>query len=206
MRVGEGGEASAYERARASLLSPESVQGVLDSIVQGDPLRMFERAEEAIGARCIWVSPFRVCDESVFSAIAMAPTLSRDDDFEAWLQERVEDAIDNLLRRDWEALIGGEITDDMVAESAMYLAGWLECEPGAALRVAIRFNNLPAVVRRTHFAVFVDGKSVAECLEAGLGPPETLANNIELSSRLILAEVAAFRTEASGEGSDGGVP
>lgn len=201
---GTGGRASAFELARAALLGDGPLQEKLHAIVQGDPLRLFDRAEEATRSRCLWLSPFRVCDESVFTAIALASEISKTDDLDDWLYERVNDAIDNLLRRDWEALIHGEITEDMVAENTLYLASVLGCEPGAALRAATRFNALPERIRRAHFAVFVEGKSVAECLEAGLGPAEQLEQNVRHSSKVILDEVAAFRMATGTRDSRGG--
>ena len=127
--------------------------------------------------RWLLLAPARVHEQAAHCVAALAYGLSRDADLDPWLSERVDGAIDMLVRRDGEAVndrAPGASLGPAVQASAAYLATLLSTDPETAFEAATRFNHLPARTRETYVRLLVENRSIAECLELGLGPLEDL--------------------------------
>ena len=114
--------------------------------------------------RWLLLAPARVHEQAAHCVAALAYGLSRDTDLDAWLSERVDGAIDMLVRRD------GEAVNDRAPGASLGPA----VQASAAFEAATRFNHLPPRTRETYVRLLVENRSIAECLELGLGPLEDL--------------------------------
>ena len=174
-RPPEGSSGALARRlGRAALLAPLPLEAKLGSITGGDPLALYPLAAARARERCLVLDPDRVFDESIFNVVALSVVLEERDDFDAWLLERVDEALENLVRRDSEALRRGVLDTARVRESSEYLTGCLGLPAGEGLAAATRFNRLPFRTRRTFFALLVEQRPLEDCLRAGLGPREDL--------------------------------
>lgn len=167
-------EPTGRELGRKVLLSTQELDAKLASITTGDPLGLYPLGTLRVRERCLYFDPDRVFDESAFNVVAMSLGLLKEDDFERWLLERVDEAIDDLIRRDTQAVLKNEVTDELVWESGEYLVGCWGLSDREAFEAAVRFNNLPELPRRAFFALLVEHHTVAHCLEDGMGPVDEL--------------------------------
>lgn len=156
------------------LLSNQSLEAKLAAMSTGDPLGLYPLGAMRVRERFFYFDPDRVFDESTFNAVVMSLSLQKEDDFDQWLVERVDEAINDLIRRDTQAVKKGRVTDDLIQESAEYLVGCWGLGLAEAFEAAVRFNNLPEKPRRIFFAMLVEHRSVAQCLEDGLGPKDEM--------------------------------
>jgi hypothetical protein len=168
------------------LLSDQELDLKLASITTGDPLELYPLGTLRTKQRCYYFDPDRVFDESAFNVVVCSLKLRKEDEFDRWLVERVDEAIDDLIRRDTQAVLNQKVTEDLVMESAEYLVGCWGLGPRSAFEAAVRFNNLPELPRRAFFALLVDHRSVAQCLEDGMGPAEELRENTVRAIEAIL--------------------
>jgi hypothetical protein len=174
------------ELGRVTLLSGQELDAKLASITTGDPLELYPLGTLRVRERFLYFDPDRVFDESAFNVVAMSLGLRKEDDFDHWLVERVYEAIDDLIRRDTQAVLRGRVTDDLAMESGEYLVGCWGLSPHEAFEAAVRFNNLPELPRRAFFALLVDHRTVAQCLEDGMGPPDDLREHTVRAIEAIL--------------------
>lgn len=136
-------EFSGREAARKALLSEDSLESKLAAVAEGDPLGLYALARQRVRERFLYLAPDRVLEESVFNVVAMSPGLRKEEDFGAWLEERVDEAIESLMRRDCQAMVEGAISMDLVRESEEYLTKCWKLPAQEAFEAAVRFNNLP---------------------------------------------------------------
>jgi len=203
-RTGSAG-ATPDERARLALITGASFEEKLQVVAEGDPLGLIGLADERVRARWLFLDPGRVFEESVFQVVAVSALLTREDDLRCWLVARVDEAIEHLLRRDGELLLEDQLPEAPVRANEAYLSGCFALPPALAFRAAARFNWLPERSRRCYFAVVVEGRSLSQCLESGLGPREELRDHVTLAIETVLSEVPAssrkYATEdGTGEG------
>jgi hypothetical protein len=102
-------------------------------------------------------------------------------DFPVWLAGRIDDAIEDLLCQDRLALESGTVPLDSEDSPYAFLERVLGLQRTASLRCAVAFNGLPESTRRTFFALFLEGRTIDECLESGLGPVEELRRRAQVA-------------------------
>ncbi len=159
----------------AIVRSGETPQRILERLTTGDPLGLVELSARRVHERHYLIDAERLFERSLLRVAQMAPALKRETRFEPWLLERVDVAIGDLLRQDHERVLSGDLP--WRTEHHGFIEEWMRFEPAQALCAAVRFNGLSDGPRRAFFGLLVDTRSVAECLEAGLGPPEVLREN-----------------------------
>ena len=149
---------------------------ILERLATGDPLGLEESGARRIRERFHLIDPDRLFQRSLLRVALAAPGPGREEEtFEHWLTDRIDEAIGEALRQDQERLIAGDPPPR--PEHHDFMDEWMGIEPEAALAAAVRFNGLPRKARRVFFELIVEGKSVARCLEDGLGPAEMLRVN-----------------------------
>jgi hypothetical protein len=166
------------EAGRSILLSGGKPDTIYARLSTGDSLRLHERGTQRVRQRWLLIDPERLFEHSLFRVAQAAPLLTREAPFDAWLTDRIDAAIADVLRQDQEAVLSGAAS--WQEEHYAFLEEWMNLEPLEAMRASVRFNGLAEPARRAFFALLVDGKSVAACLEEGLGPPEALRENARL--------------------------
>lgn len=196
------GQAPARSAARSVLLSELPLEAKLAAVTSGDPLGLCPLAARRVRERSLYLDPDRVHEEACFNVVALSVVLEAEDEFDGWLIERVDEAIDNLVRRDGEALRRGAFEADLVRESGEYLGGCWGLTPEEGVTAAARFNQLPMAHRRTFFALLVEHETIEACIEAGLGPREVLRERAVRAIEAILGPRPTSITRASLPGED----
>ncbi len=157
------------ELARKLLLANATQAERYAKITAGDPLRMFERSALQLKKRNYLIETERLADH----ATALASTVHFDarDDLQSWLNARIDEAMQDLLFQD---VVRMEAKAPYVQEDYDFMLHFLGIHPDRALKAAIAFNGLSDLARKTFFDLLVYHRSIAECLEDGLGPLELL--------------------------------
>ena len=90
-------------------------------------------------------------------------------DLDAWMASCVDDAIDDSLAHDKQDVVLGNLAlsgaDDTRVPFIVSLVG---SEPGLVLEGVVRFNSLPKQSRLAFLAVFVEQRTLADCVESGM--------------------------------------
>ncbi len=163
---------------RYELLQGADPESILARISQGDPLRLCALVGKRLRERSLMIDPDRVHEKSLaVMALAAARATEPQLDLE-WVLKALDLAIERVLRedREEERVAAGCPPENPAHYAFIHLA--FATEPGMTRSAAVAFNDLPPLARRAFYALLVEGKSVEECLEEGLGPREFLRMNI----------------------------
>lgn len=163
---------------RLGLLAGSSPEAILAKITQGDPLRLHEMCGRRVRELSLLLDPDRLHEHSL-SWIAVAATRAASGEIDSgWLTRMVDCTIERCLREDREQqhVAPGSPPADLKHYSFIHEA--FGTESGLVRSAAVAFNALEQRARRGFFALLVEGKSVEECLEEGLGPREMLRDNV----------------------------
>lgn len=189
-----------FDRVRFVLLTSDDPMEKVVAVAESDPLELLAIAQTRCRARHLLLEPARVQDEAIYHVVQMSPMLTREEDFESWILARVDEAVDHVLRQDGEALVNDSISDEVVEVSRAFLAQVFDLDTRLAVRCAARFNVLPKETRQVYCALFLQGRTLAQCLEAGLGSRDELRTRVQLAVDTILGEVALEPTRSPGPG------
>jgi hypothetical protein len=184
------------ERLVRSGMEPREI---LEKLATGDPLGLLEAGAGRLRERFLLVEPDRLFHQGMLRIALAAPGPRHDGSFDSWLAERIDEAIDETLRQDQERLM--QDPESWRPEHHGFLEEWIGIPPKAALKAAVQFNGLSHSARRVFFEFMVEGRSVAHCLEAGLGPVERLrANARRALSALLDVPLEVHEVRATKEG------
>lgn len=159
------GERSDWKRFLATGSSGE----VLARIVEGDPLRVGERVAERLAERALLLDAERVALGTLARVARLAPHYRGRPEFSAWLGERTDEAIDDLLRTE-EA---DEETDDDGAHAV--LARPLGLDPRRAREACRAFNRCSDFERACFFSLVFRARGLDEAAEELSGAPTEIA-------------------------------
>ena len=162
----------------ALLRSGASRAELLERLSDGDPLGLYERAVRRARGDAFLIDPDRLFAQ-VLACVAQAPKPMRstqDGDagssLDTWIDAQIDDAIGVLVSEDRESLLdGGELPS---AQAHAFMTQAFGVAPSTGLAASVAFNGLQENARRAFVALFINSRSVPECLEAGLGSTEEL--------------------------------
>ncbi len=163
---------------RYELLHGGDPEAILARIAQGDPLRLCDLVGRRIRELSLLIDSDRL-HEKALAVIALAAARETEPRFGPdWVLKAVDLAIQRILRedREEERVSAGSPPEKPSHYAFIHLA--FGTEPGMTRSAAIAFNDLAPIARRGFFALLVEGKSVEECLDEGLGPRDFLRMNI----------------------------
>jgi hypothetical protein len=142
---------------------------VLARLTNGDPLDVWPRCAKELARRRLVVHPERLLAAALARIALLAPGYRGRPAIEAWLEERVADALDALVADDLRAEIqGAPLSPDRQSDYAMFVEVF-GVEPLAARRAAVVFNSRPIACRRAVFALAFEGRSIQEVVALGSG-------------------------------------
>ena len=156
------------------LLRRGSPEDVYHAISAADPLGMRERCVVRMRRRAVLVDDERLFERALLRAAFAARTWDDSETLVAWLDERADEAIDDLLWQDEEGLRAGAESLEGWDERYTFLVYMLGIEPRLARRAAVAFNGLDQRIRSAFFTLLIEEKSVDECVALGYGPKEQL--------------------------------
>ena len=164
------------ELARKLLLTSATQAERYAKITSGDPLRVFERSALQLKRRNYLIETERLANHA--TGLASMVHFDVRDDLQNWLNARIDEAIEDLLFQD---VVRMEAKAPYIQEDYDFLLHFLGIHPDRALKAAIAFNGLSDLARRTFFDLLVFHRSIAECLEDGLGPLDLLRYRAQLA-------------------------
>ncbi|MCP5021573.1 MAG: hypothetical protein GY930_07325 [bacterium] len=88
-----------------------------------------------------------------------------------WIDERIEEAIEDLALEEEEAYLNGAPQPNPEEPRHMGLAQSYGVDPDTVVAAAVRFNRLERNLRQAFFIIFIQRLDLNECTIQGLGPP-----------------------------------
>jgi len=133
---------------------------------ESDPLRLGERSARRLRERWLLIDPDRAHARAVALCADGAASEEPPRDLAAWTLEKIDLALEQLLRTDEENERNAEPPG---AEELSFplLTNSLMITPEQVRRVAVAFNALEPLSRRAFFELLVEGRDVLEVLEQG---------------------------------------
>ncbi len=169
------------ELARAILLKAKSREELYAKITSGDPLRLVERSSLRVREQNYLMEGARVANHTalVIAAIPFDAHESLGD----WLNARIDDAIEDVLIEDQRREKEPHSYTDEDYEFMLLTFGIV---PERCIGATVRFNGLNDPTRKSFFDLLVYHKSIAQCIESGLGPLELLRYRCQLAMYALL--------------------
>lgn len=183
-------------------LSARSPEGILDRIVDGDPLGLRRLVGEVIRKERRLADPDRVQLRAI-ACIAHRATSGASPDSPRWVEDRVREALAGVLAAERQRL--GAVEPPGPKEAWSVLAGPLGLDPAGLQRACSALNHCASEDREAFFALVIDGLDLEEASAcAGV----TAVEFAKRARRAIhVALDAAFNNgsnSASNSGPDGG--
>lgn len=151
---------------------------VLARITENDPLDLARRVFDRVGELALMVDADRTT-ALVFATVARrAPELEGGEPPDGWLQNCIDMALRDMLHEDRLEARLGLVPDDPEGDRYGFLSESLGIDSASARDVAVVFNDLALHVRRSFFAMVVDGKSLLQCAEEGLGTADQVREHV----------------------------
>ncbi|HVS11670.1 MAG TPA: hypothetical protein VMS76_17515 [Planctomycetota bacterium] len=173
------------------LLSGSSPREVLARILPGDPLELRRLAGERLRERAWLCDADRVFLRAVARCARFAVRYRGQPELKAWLGERVDEALADLLREDLEAERAGQPAEPEASAAYEDLARPLGLAPAAMRGVCVAFNQLPEPERKAFFALVIESRSLDELARASGAPATEIARRARRALDAVLLAGAA---------------
>jgi hypothetical protein len=150
-----------------SFLRGADASEILAHLSEGDPLRLQEATARRLREVWFLLEPERVYLRALAVCAKAASKEDPPQDLSAWKLAKIDLAIDELVRRDFEA---ERAHPEIVAEEEKVfplLTDSLMLDPELVRFVSVLFNALDPLPRRAFFELAIEGREVAEVVEAG---------------------------------------
>jgi hypothetical protein len=161
----------------AELFAGGTPREVLGRLLDGDPLDIESHTRSRLKESALLLDIERWTLRSMARVAYEARRWDRTLALAQWIDGLVDRAARDLLDEDRAAL---RLHVEPAEQESRYafLTKALGIEPRIALRACVAFNDLPPHVRRTFWALVVEGKSYARCTSEGLGSHEQIHDNM----------------------------
>ncbi|MCK6446705.1 MAG: hypothetical protein L6Q99_09970 [Planctomycetes bacterium] len=135
---------------------------VLARLMQDDPLGLRERVGAKLEARAYLLDADRVLLRSFARTARAASGYHGDPPLARWLDERIDEAVGDLVTEDFEAERTDAPLDERQATAYATLGGPLGFAPAELRAACVGFNRLPESDRRAFHALVIRGRSLDE--------------------------------------------
>ncbi len=150
----------------AFLMRQKTPEDVYSALAAGDPLGISQRAHERIRALCLLVDLDRLEERAIVRIAVARPAYQGDPPFETWIEQRLDEALKDLLIEDWRELREGNETLEEWDPRYDFLAEMIGIGPERARKACATFNVLDYSDRRLFFLACMEGKNVSQLLQA----------------------------------------
>lgn len=181
------------------LLRGGSPKEILARLIDGDPLEIRARCKERLHARALLLSLDRLQLRSLARIAHAGPRWNGEPPLGPWIEGRIEHSMKELMEEDAESVRSGLPTLGPGEGHYTFLSSLLGIEPHLAPRACVAFNTEPEEVRRTFFAVVVEGMRLTRYVAEGNGSPQEVRERLARSFQA-LGLAADFRRGSLGEG------
>jgi len=168
-----------------AILGSDSASAVLARLIDGDPLEVEARCEERITHHAFLLALRRVHLRAVARIAHRAPRYRGTPKLDEWMNMRIDEAIHDLVEEDREQELGGLPPSEPWDPRYAFVSEALGMEPALARRACLEFNRLPHEVRRTYFAIAIEGKTIHRYVAEGNGPPRKVIENLNRALRAL---------------------
>lgn len=171
----DGTSSKAPRRYWPAFLRGEDPREVYARLIgDGDPLRLQERVAKRLREVWFLLEHDRLVTRTAVLCAKAALAETAPEDLETWTIARIDQAIEQLVRRDEEA----ERCDPQHLEEAEkhfpLLTHALLRDPARVREHSVRFNALEPLARRAFFELMIEGREVVEVIEGGPWNRESL--------------------------------
>ena len=181
----------------ALLFSGLNAQELLTRLSDGDPLRLYECCAVQVRERALFVDTDRLYTRTLNALVVTGEPPDRDAVWQ-WIDARIGDAVADILKED-EGCLRSQVPAPG-EQPHMTVRALLGLDPRAALAVAVAFNSLELSTRRACVALFIEHRTVAECLEAGLGSLDELRSSASQGLAALTEHTPASRHDSASLG------
>lgn len=157
-----------------AILGAGSARKVLERLIDGDPLELGPRCQERISESAVFVAWDRLWLRAAARIAYAAPRYKGLPRLDVFIDERIDQSIEDLLREDIEEDRGGVPVSEPWDPRYAFVSEQVGIDPNLARSACIRFNDMPLDVRRTYFAVALGKKTFHRWIAEGNGPPEAI--------------------------------
>jgi hypothetical protein len=181
------------------LLKGGSPKEILARLLAGDPLEIRARCREQLHVRALLLSLDRLQLRTLARIAHAAPRWRGEPPLQAWVEERIDHSMRELMEEDDEAVRSGIPHPGPGDGHFAFLSSLLGIEPHLGPRACVAFNAQPESVRRAFFAVVVEGTRMNRYVAEGNGSPQDVKANLARAFR-VLGLTDSFRRRPSAEG------
>ncbi|MCC6406329.1 MAG: hypothetical protein IT453_04115 [Planctomycetes bacterium] len=135
---------------------------VLARLMHDDPLALRARVAARLAQRAYLLDVDRALLRSFARTARAALGYRGEPQLEAWLDERIDEALADLLSEDHEAERAGAALDERQATVFATLGRPLGLAPAELRAACVQFNRLPAADRRAFQALVIQGRTLDE--------------------------------------------
>jgi hypothetical protein len=165
-------EAKEASRKPAAASWPSFLRGadaseILARLGEGDPLRLEEATARRLRQAWFLLEPERVFHRALAVCAKAASKEDPPADLAAWVQAKIDLAIEQLVRTDSEA---EQANPGLVSEDEKVfplLTDSLMVHPELVRFASVAFNALGPLPRRAFYELMIEGREVGEVIEAG---------------------------------------
>jgi len=169
----------------STLLTGAGPREILQAISLHDPLAMQRRCLHHLRRRALLVAPGRLTVRSLAHTAYAARRYRGDPPLDDWLRERIDAALEGLLRDDMEEEHAGHAGSGGWDRRFACIADALEVEPELGRVAAVTFNELPHAARAAYLAIVIGGVSLRRHVAAGHGPPAHVRSDLARVERAL---------------------
>jgi hypothetical protein len=164
-----------------------SARAVLARLIDDDPFEIGPRCVERLRTEALLLSLKQVHLRVVARVAYAAQRYRGTPPLTEWLDQRIVESVDEVLREEREAERGGLPAADAAEPLYRHIANALGTEHALARRACIAFNDLPLAVRHAFFAVVIERKSISRYVAEGNGPPSQVKARLRSATDAIRA-------------------
>jgi hypothetical protein len=194
-------EANLVEGLGPEMLAPPIADMELAKSLALDVPRayLWERCVEAVDTQCVLVDLPVLWTRSVAQVVVelmgrsplhwmrgVPVPVEHKDGAQEWVDQRIEEAIEDLALEDEEAYLQGEPQPDPEEPRHTGLTETYGVDPDGVLAAAVRFNRLEFEWRQAFFAIFVERMDLSESVVKGMGAPEYVKQLAEEALKALL--------------------
>jgi hypothetical protein len=161
------------------LLKGGSPKEILARLLSGDPLELRARCRERLHAKALLVSLDRLQLRAVARIAHAAPRWRGEPPLQAWVEETIDHSTRELMEEDVETVRSGIPQPGPGEGHYAFLSSLLGIEPHLCPRACVAFNALHDSVRRTFFALVVEGTRLNRYVAEGNGTPQEVKASLE---------------------------
>ncbi|MCP3915992.1 MAG: hypothetical protein GY711_10590 [bacterium] len=193
------------EQEKRRLLAGGTPREILERLLVGDPLGLRTVVAESLRARHVLLDAEDVYLGALARVARDARRYAGRPALAAWLDGRVERAIDDAVRRDLARLRDGTPPhSDPRLEPHAEIGAPLGLEATATRAACARFNALDGEPRRAFFALFIDGLDIDTVARGDGCSASAVARRARRALLTLLGDAGGDGGDGGGDGGDGG--